>query len=382
MSRTEYEIADVIEQFGDQFQQKYHPNEYQQRVLRALLQCRTSALGGHKDECDCCGKVRISYNSCGNRHCPKCQSAKQAFWIEDLMEKTLPVKHYHLVFTIPHELNTIAMLNSGWFYNRLFAAVWDTLRTFGYSHFGVESGAVCVLHTWGQNLSLHPHVHCIVPAAGLTLAGNMKHIGKSGKFLYPVTQLSPMFRGKLMQAIKKELVKKSLWQTHKTLMNDAWEKPWNVHCEPSLGKPEHVIKYLGQYTHRVAISNQRILDINDHGVTFLHKDYRDDAKQKPITLPGVEFLRRFCQHILPKGFVKIRHYGIYSSRFRAEQEKQNPKMVIKPTETSQERLKRLTGYDANKCPHCKKGIMHVVEVLPRIRSPCYKPFFGVTPVAI
>ncbi len=207
MSRTEYEIADVIEQFGDQFQQKYHPNEYQQRVLRALLQCRTSALGGHKDECDCCGKVRISYNSCGNRHCPKCQSAKQAFWIEDLMEKTLPVKHYHLVFTIPHELNTIAMLNSGWFYNRLFAAVWDTLRTFGYSHFGVESGAVCVLHTWGQNLSLHPHVHCIVPAAGLTLAGNMKNIGKRGKFLYPVTQLSPMFRGKLMQAIKKELVK-------------------------------------------------------------------------------------------------------------------------------------------------------------------------------
>jgi hypothetical protein len=255
MNRTEYEVADVIRKFGDPFLKKHHPNEYRQRVLRALSQCRTSALGGHKDECDCCGKIRISYNSCGNRHCPKCQAAKQAFWIEDLMEKTLPVKHYHLVFTVPHELNTISMTNSGWFYNRFFAAVWDTLRTFGYSHFGVESGAVCVLHTWGQNLSLHPHVHCIVPATGLTLAGNFKRIGKSGKYLYPVTQLSTVFRGKLMEVIKKELVKKSLWQTYKTLMNDVWIKPWNVHCEPSFGKPEYVIKYLGQYTHRVAISN-------------------------------------------------------------------------------------------------------------------------------
>lgn len=382
MSRPEWEVADVIQKFGSLFQEKYHPNEYQQRVLRNLLQCRTSALGGHKEECNCCGKERISYNSCGNRHCPKCQSSKQAFWIEDLLEKTLPVKHYHLVFTVPHELNTISMLNSGWFYNRLFAAVWDTLRTFGYTHFGVEGGAVCVLHTWGQNLSLHPHIHCIVPATGLSLAGNMKHIGKSGKYLYPVTQLSTVFRGKLMNTIKKELTKKALWQEHKTLLNQAWQKPWNVHCEPSFGKPEHVIKYLGQYTHRVAISNQRILEINDTDVKFLHKDYRDVARQKPTSLPGVEFLRRFCQHILPKGFVKIRYYGIYSSKFRAEQQRLNPKMVIKPKETSQERLNRLTGFDACKCPYCKKGTMQVVEVLPRIRSPCNMPFFKALSVSL
>ena len=376
MNHPKWEISDVIQKFGNQFLEKHHPNEYQQRVLRALLQCRTSALGGHKEICNCCGKTRISYNSCGNRHCPKCQSTKQAFWIDDLQEKTLSVKHYHIVFTVPHELNTICLLNSGWFYNSLFKATWDTLRTFGYTHFGVEGGAICMLHTWGQNLSLHPHLHCIVPATGISLAGNMKPIGKSGKYLYPVTQLSSVFRGKLMTIIKKELTKKKLWHEHQTICNQAWEKPWNVHCEPALGQPKHIIKYLGQYTHRVAISNQRILDVNDSDVKFLHKDYRDNARQKPTTLPGIEFLRRFCQHILPKGFVKIRYYGIYSSKFRAEQKVQNPKMVIKSKETTQQRINRLTGFDVYKCPFCKKGIMQVVEELPRIRSPEQMPFFS------
>jgi hypothetical protein len=178
MSRPKYEVANIISRFGTQFYQVCNPNKYQQKVIRALTLCRTSELGWHKEECDSCKQTRISYNSCGNRHCPKCQSVRQAFWIEELLKKILPVKHYHIVFTVPHELNTICMLDSNWFYNHLFSSVWDTLRTFGYSHFGVESGAVCILHTWGQNLSLHPHVHCIVPAAGLTLAANIKHIGK------------------------------------------------------------------------------------------------------------------------------------------------------------------------------------------------------------
>jgi len=164
------------------------------KVLRALTLCRTAALGWHKEQCDCCGRERISYNSCGNRHSPRCQSVYQAFRIEDLLRMTLPVKHYHIVFTVPHELNAISMLDSRWFYNLLLSDAWDILRTFGYTHYGVESGAVMVLQTWGENLSLHPHVHCIVPAAGQSLAGNMKHIGKEGKYLYPVTQLSVAFR--------------------------------------------------------------------------------------------------------------------------------------------------------------------------------------------
>jgi len=368
--RPRFEVADVIHRFGEQFAMQRHPNRYQQKVLRALTLCRTAALGWHKEQCDCCGRERISYNSCGNRHCPKCQSVYQAFWIEGLLRMTLPVKHYHIVFTVPHELNAISMLDSRWFYNLLLSAAWDILRTFGYTHYGVESGAVMVLQTWGENLSLHPHVHCIVPAAGQSLAGNMKHIGKGGKYLYPVTQLSVAFRGKVMGSIKRRLRKQKLLEEYETPLNTAWKKPWNVHCEPAFGKPEHLVRYLGQYTYRVAISNHRILNIGDNGVTFIHKDYRDNAKKKSITLTGVEFLHRFCLHILPVRFIKIRYFGIYSSRFRAQKHKANPKMTIKPKqETTASRIKRLTGFDVCRCPFCKKGTMYIVEVVTRIRSP-------------
>jgi len=228
-----------------------------------------------------------------------------------------------------------------------------------------------LLHTWGQNLSLHPHIHCIVPAVGETLEGNLKHIGSSGKYLFPVRQLSPVFRGKLMECIKSRLKKQSLYEPYKPLLKEVRNKPWSVNCEPSLAKAEHVVRYLGQYTHRVAITNQRIINVDQTSVTFRHKDYRHGAKQKPVTLGGLEFLRRFCQHILPHRFVKIRRYGIYSSRARAEKKKQNPKMQIKlrAKETTQERIKRLTGFDVSRCPFCKRGTMHRVEELPRVRSP-------------
>jgi hypothetical protein len=373
MSRPKFEIADIIKRFSKQYIEKYHPNSYIINTLKDLEKCRTAELGYHEDKCDneSCGKKRISYNSCGNRHCPKCQSVKQAFWVDDLLEMALDVKHYHIVFTVPHELNEICLLGSKWFYGQLFAAVWDTLRTFGYSHFGVESGAVCMLHTWGQNMSLHPHIHCIVPAAGETLAGHMKLIGGDGKFLYPVKQLSPTFRGKLMQIIKKMLKKEGLLPQYQSLIDKAWGKPWNVNCEPSFGKPEHVVKYLGQYTHRVAITNHRLLNIDDNGITFLHKDYAHGAEVTPTHLDGVEFLRRFCMHILPLRFVKSRRYGIYSSRYRALQKKNNKKMSIVPKkkETTQERILRLTGFDVYQCPFCKTGRMHTVEIVPRARAP-------------
>ena len=185
MRRPRHEVAHIIEHFGPRFIEKHSPNTYQLRVLNALANCRTAALGGHKYHCDHCGKQHISYNSCRNRHCPKCQGSKQAFWVEDLVGRAYPVRHYHVVFTVPEVLNAICMLDSRWFYNHLFASVWDVLRSFGYSHFGVESGAICLLHTWGQNLSLHPHVHCIVPALGHTLKGRMKSVGKMGTYLYP-----------------------------------------------------------------------------------------------------------------------------------------------------------------------------------------------------
>jgi hypothetical protein len=369
MQCPRHEVADIIRQFGKEFIHTHHPNTWQQRTLNALEKCRTSALGGHKEQCDCCGRIRISYNSCGNRHCPKCQAARQAFWVEDCMTTILPVKHFHIVFTVPQELNVICMLDSRWFYNHFFAAVWDTLRRFGYSHFGVETGAMCILHSWGQNLSLHPHIHCLVPAVGLTLAGNTRYIGKKGKYLYPVLMLSPTFRKAFMNGIERYLKKNMLLIKYQHLLDKVSAKQWVVFCEPSFTKPGHVIGYLGQYTHRVAISNHRILRIDDQNVTFMHKDYRQQGNRRPVTLTGVEFLRRFCQHILPRGFVKIRYYGIYSSRFKTLSKDNENKIVIIPGETHRERLLRLSGFDSSLCPFCKTGRMVFIEIIPRVRSP-------------
>jgi len=371
MSRPKHEVADVIKQFGTDFYRKYNPNVYQLRVLGALSLCRTSALGGHKYECDNCHRQHISYNSCRNRHCPKCQITRQQFWVDDRINHAYGAKHYHMVFTIPKILNSVCMLDSAWFYNALFAAVWETLRQFGYTHFGTEPGAICVLHTWGQNLSLHPHIHCIVPALGYTLDGKLKQIGKKGKYLYPVKQLSLVFKTKLMGRIQKHLLKQKLFNQYKKETTQAWQKQWVVFCEPSLGKPERVIAYLGSYIHRVAITNQRIIDINQREVTFSLKDYCDGGKIKATTLKGEEFLRRFCLHILPKGFVKIRHYGIYSTRFRSTVLKSHGQMLVTIPETTTERIKRVSGIDVHQCTYCKKGKLVLTEVVPRSRSPSF-----------
>ena len=361
-------LAQIIGRFAAQYIERYQPNSFIVRTLDALQKCRTPALGGHIERCNCCGRERISYNSCRNRHCPKCQAAKQAFWVEDRMRDALPVKYFHVVFTVPHELNALCMTDSAWFYNAMFQCVWQTLQGFGYSHYGVESGAICVLHTWGQNLSLHPHIHCLVPAAGLTLKGNLKRIAKQGKYLYPVKMLSTVFRGKLLGKLKQHLAGLKQLGEYQSLLDQLWHKPWVVHCEPPFGSPAHIVKYLGQYTHRVAIGNQRIQNIDKDGVSFQMKDYADQGRQKMAHLDGVEFLHRFSLHILPKRFVRIRYFGILGSKMKRELKPEKQKTVVL-TETSQERLKRLTQFDVYQCPYCKKGRMHVVEILPKIRSP-------------
>jgi hypothetical protein len=369
--RPKFEVAQIIDRFGRQYMEQCKPNSFALRTLDTLQKCRTSALGGHKDVCDCCGKQRISYNSCGNRHCPKCQSNKQALWVDDRIRDALDVKYFHVVFTVPEALNQICLLDSKGFYNTLFECVWSVLQTFGYSHYGVESGAICVLHTWGQNLSLHPHIHCIVPAAGLTLKGNLKHITKQGKYLYPVRMLSAVFRGKMLEKIKRQLKQSNQLPQYQPLLDCVWKNPWVVYCEPPLGNAQQIVKYLGQYTHRVAISNHRIQNIDDSGVSFFYKDYKDKSKKKLTKLSGVEFLRRFCMHILPYRFVKIRHYGILSSkqkdRIKPLQTKKQQEVKLK--ETAPQRIVRITGFDRFQCPFCKAGIMHTVELLPRIRSP-------------
>ncbi len=370
MARTRFELASVIKRYGAEFRMQCAPNNYQLTVLNALQQCRTAELGGHKDRCDNCGTQQYSYNSCGNRHCPKCQLARQMLWAEDRMRDSLNVKHFHIVFTVPDELNPVCLTDSLFFYESLFACVKDTLCSFGYSHYGVETGAICVLHTWGQNLSLHPHIHCIVPAVGLTPTGQLKTIGNEGKYLYPVRQLSVAFRGKLLEQLKRHLKKKNRLVEFQSVIDHCYAKPWVVYSEPSLGNARQVVNYLGQYTHRVAITNSRIKNIDQHGVSFSYKDYRDKANVKQMTLPGVEFLRRFAMHILPRGFVKIRYFGILTSAYR----KQVSSLKTKPdifqlTETRQQRIFRLTGHNSCKCPRCKTGNMIPEEILPRIRSP-------------
>ena len=376
--RTRFELADAVNLFGAELLCKTKQTPLQVKVLNRIATCRTSVLGGHEEACDSCGSVRYSYNSCGDRHCPKCQAAKQAFWIDDLVNSTLQVKHFHIVFTAPHQLNQVCLHNQRLYYDLFFAAVWHTLRLFGYTHYGVESGAVVVLHTWGQNLSLHPHIHCIVPAAGYSLDGKWKNIGNQGNYLYPVHQLSETFKGKFLDSLKRALRKRNEYLLFYEQIQQAYNTKWVVHCEPSLAGAEHVVKYLGQYTHRVAITNQRILNIADGKVTFVAKDYRDRAVKKPVTLDGAEFLRRFTLHILPRRFVKIRRYGIYNHTLKrnlglqfAEPDKTIETVIKKqqPPETNLQRFERLTGINPCLCPVCKTGRMVVIKQLPRIRSP-------------
>jgi len=370
MMRTVFEIASVIKRYGAAFRMQHSPNNFQLTVLNALQQCRTAELGGHKDKCDNCGTEHYSYNSCGNRHCPKCQLARQMLWAEDRMRDSLNVKHFHIVFTVPDELNPVCLADSLFFYESLFSCVKETLCAFGYSHYGVETGAICVLHTWGQNLSLHPHIHCIVPAVGITPRGQLKEIGNQGKYLYPVRQLSVAFRGKLLERLKRNLKKKNRLPEFQPIINLCYAKPWVIHSQPSLGNARQVVNYLGQYTHRVAISNTRIKNIDLNGVTFSYKDYRDNANQKLMTLTGVEFLRRFALHILPRGFVKIRYFGILTSAYRQQVESLKTKPdIFQLTETKPERIARLTGHHPCKCSKCKTGTMIPVEIIPRIRSP-------------
>lgn len=243
------------------------------------------------------------------------------------------------------------------------------------THYGVESGALAMLHTWDQKLGLHPHIHCLVPAAGLSLDGKFKRITKKGKYLHNVEMMSKAFRDNMLKRLKKQLRDKGLLSRYQQVIDKAWAKDWGVFSEPSFLSAEHVIKYLGQYTHRVAISNHHIINISKDSVQFIYKDSGDHRKVKPITLSGVEFLRRFCMHILPKRFVKIRYYGIMSNRYAKQTILLRKRNTNRPKEKEsvQERLKRITGFDVLLCPFCKKGQMRTIEIMPRIRSPCQVP---------
>lgn len=312
------EVAHVLEKLGNDVED-LGLNTWQLRTLSAVRRCRTIALGGHIDACDECGNISISYNSCRNRHCPKCQGKNREDWIQARHSELLPVPYFHVVFTLPDSINVLAMQEPKLVYDVLFETAWATLKTFGKNK-EIQTGMIAVLHTWGQNLCLHPHLHCIVPGGGVTNNGQWKpacrqagNILSDGNFLFPVKALSKVFRAKYCEKLKEKSP-----NNYTKVKQQLWQKPWIIYAKKPFGNAQSVVEYLGRYTHKIAISNHRIQYIDNQNVTFSYKDYRQNGIKKLMTLTHAEFIRRFALHILPKGFVKIRHYGFLSSTWKRQ----------------------------------------------------------------
>lgn len=322
---------------------------HQEKTLRALSLCRTSALGGHVDACDDCGIISISYNSCRNRHCPKCQGHKRAAWIQAREQELLPCTYYHVVFTLPGELNGLAISKAGIIYRLLFDATWATLAQFGRQE-NLQLGMIAILHTWGQQLSLHPHLHCIVPGGGVTAQGSWQSKVRSDKYLFPVKALSKVFRAKFVALLRQAGIGDA------ALYDALFSKDWVVYAKRPFGGPKQVIEYLGRYTHKVAISNQRIKNVSDQTVTLRYKDYRSGGVQKDMCLSRTEFTRRFSLHILPMRFVRIRHYGILSSSWKRGR-LQALQQHLWITHTHKEVVTLL-----RKCRCCKQGNLMTIAV--------------------
>lgn len=324
------EVVDLLHAQGDRFIEQHRSwiSFQQLNVLRAIRRCRTAALGGHIDHCSRCGHRAISYNSCRNRHCPKCQAQARERWLAAREQELLGVPYFHVVFTLPHELNPLCERNARLIYDLLFQTSAEAMLEVAADpkHLGAHIGFLSILHTWGQNLSLHPHVHCVVPAGGFS-PDRQQWIHPKYNFFLPVRVLGRLFRGKFMERLQQAHRRKELdlggaaaplgsTTGFQALVNRLFGQDWVVYAKRAFGGPDSVLRYLGRYTHRVAISNHRLTTFDGERVTFRWKDYAHGNKQKLMTLPATEFLRRYVQHVLPRGFVRIRHYGILASHGR------------------------------------------------------------------
>ena len=353
--RARHTVADILEM--EQLQLKsLSMTSWHYRALQAIRRCRTQAMGGHIDRCDCCHGLHISYNSCRNRHCPTCQGHKREQWIRARESELLNVPYFHVVFTLPSEFNSYALSQGKIVYGSLFRAAWQTLQQFGHNpkHLGGSMGMIAVLHTWGQNMSLHPHLHCIVPGGGLSKSGTWKTAKNKGKYLFNVKSMSKVFRAKYIAALRKSDLK-----IPQKIYNEVFNKKWVVYAKEPFRSPTYVIEYLGRYTHKIAISNHRIMDVDrkNRKVTFTAKDYRRAGKKTSLTVSSAEFIRRFTLHILPKGFTRIRHYGILSSSWKKEK---LPKLQAELATVKLEAIQRKEPLLHRQCPMCKKGRLHTI----------------------
>jgi hypothetical protein len=383
--RPPLEVADIFRQYGADFRQRYPLLPEQRRVMRAIEVCRTSVLGGHLEQCDSCSYQRIAYNSCRNRHCPKCQSLAQARWVNARLADLLPVPYFHVVFTLPEQLAMVALQNKRVVYNLLFAATAKTLSTIAADpkHLGAELGFLAVLHTWSQTLRHHPHLHCVVPGGGLSLDGT-RWVSCRPHFFLPVKVLARLFRRLFLQALEQAFNRQQLSfhgsltyleqpETFMRLLRSLRAREWCVYAKPPFAGPAQVLAYLGRYTHRVAISNHRLRAANNGTVSFSWKDYARGNYAALMTLSSDEFMRRFLLHVLPRGFQRLRQFGLLANRHRQHKLQScrqllgvaaTPIVAALPAD-DQTLFQSLTGNSLRHCPTCQTGLMQwQVQLLP------------------
>src|SRR5512132_3802929 len=384
MDRPQFEVADIFRRYGADYRLQHGASlsVAQRRVMTAIEVCRTAVLGGHLEQCDRCGHERNAYNSCANRHCPKCQSLARAEWLEKRRSELLNTQYFHVVFTVPEEIAAIAYQNKKVVYGILFRATAETLRTIAADpkHLGAEIGFFAVLHSWGSNLLHHPHLHCVVPGGGLSPDGT-QWISCRPRFFLPVRVLSRLFRRLFLEYLIKafDAGKLQFFSSLEPLrerraffrhLAPSRTAEWVVYAKRPFAGPEQVLDYVGRYTHRVAISNNRLLDIDTGKVTFRYKDYRHDGEQKTMTLDADEFIRRFLLHVLPDGFQRIRYYGFLGNRHREEKLARCRQLLGMPANPPpaevkdyRERYEELTGCSLRECPFCHQGRMVTVAIL-------------------
>jgi hypothetical protein len=388
------EVADIFRRHGEAYRQANgaHLGRVERRVMGAITACRTAALGGHVEQCTDCGKVRIAYNSCRNRHCPKCQNLARAEWLDARRAELLPAPYFHVVFTLPAQLAAIAFQNKAVVYGMLMRTAADTLRTIAADpkHLGAEIGVIAVLHTWGQNLHHHPHVHCIVPGGGPAPDGT-RWVASRPDFFLPVRVLSSLFRRLFLERLEAAFDSGQLrfFNALSTLADpvafanhlaESQHIDWVVYAKRPFGGPEQVLTYLGRYTHRVAIANSRLVKLEDSQVSFRWRDYRDRANNKVMTLAAEEFIRRFLLHTLPDGFHRIRHYGFLARARHADKLALCRRLLAAPppqppptARDYRERYRQLTGHDLDVC-QCCGGTMVDVAPLPKASAERRPPF--------
>lgn len=365
-----FEVGAIISRFKESFYERHACSRQVRKVFTNLEQCRTRVLGGHVDACPDCGYVRISYNSCRDRHCPKCQGMERELWIQSRKEELLPVKYFHVVFTLPQALHPLLLSQGKFGFRCLFLSSWQTLCAFARNQ-GVQTGMVALLHTWGSNLTFHPHLHCIVPAGGVTDKGEWKEFPNArnkSPYLFPVKGMSAIFRAKFMALLSEQV------KLPQSVRKELFSGQWVVFCKYPFYGRERVVEYIGRYSHRVAISNSRIKAVDEENVTFDYKDYKQGGRHRLMTLTGVEFLRRFSLHVLPKGFVRIRHYGFLAgtNREKLRVVQQELGAPLAPVSRRRKKWKEIcvqNELEYSLCPLCKQAQLITVEVFERGRPP-------------